>query len=524
MELPPHISASSAARYPALRREMVRSNRVVISTLVCIGILIPLLLISPSCFHWFVIPLFGCGVICGVDGLRILEPKGRQLFNPSAMVGVFGMYFFYIAPILHVVLDYWFTSTTIPTDGAPDDWRVWLGLMGLINLGGLSLYQWSRRSTLFQRRKIKPAAVYEVDLTLLRFYGPVLLSVAFIAQVYIYAKFGGIGGFISAFNNIKAGDTTFQGLGWLMCIAESFPTLLLIVWAAQYRGESRRWGILGVSVMIPVMFPLILIFGGLRGSRGNTVYAIMYVLGIVHLNLRRVTWRAIAILSVAVVAFMYIYGFYKVNENTFIEAISSLDTMSYESERTGRSLDAVLLGDMDRADVQAFELFEIAQKKLDVTYGLGRTYLDSALNFIPHALMANRPPGKLKYGTDLFFGEGTYVPDPASGFGFVSTKIYGLAGEAMLNWGPVAPFISFWFFGWFVARVQIFNDGLSPLDSRRYLAPIIAICCVVIVSSDLDNVLYVLLRQALMPGILVGLCSRRRRLVRRPQALVPLPA
>lgn len=479
---------------------VIRTGDVLNAVWICLAILIAALIAFPECRHWFVIPLFCCGVICCLDGLRLFEGNGRELFDPVPMLGAFGLYFFYIAPLLHVGLDYWFITSTFSPSGQPDDWRTWLGWMALINLGGLILYKGCQRRLTSRFLKRCPSTWYSMNRGSLQFWGPIVLGISLLAQVYIYLQFRGIGGFIEAFSSSRADAPEFQGLGWIMCIAESFPILLLIAWAAH----SRKWGILNVGVVLSLLFALILVFGGLRGSRGNTVFAILYAVGIIHLTLYRLTWRPLGMLVILLVAFMYIYGFYKVSEQTFVDATSSLDSMAYEGERNGRTLDAVLLGDMDRADIQAYTLFQVMQDGRDAEYGYGRTYTDAVVDFVPHAILPDRPPGKVKYGTDLFFGNGTYSPE-----GFGSSKIYGLAGEAMLNWGLLGIVPCFIVFGAIVGWLQAFVRRLHPADSRRYLAPILSIACIVALSSDFDNVLYVLLRHALMPAILIWLCSTR---------------
>jgi hypothetical protein len=421
------------------------------------------------------------------------------------MLGAFGVYFFYIAPLLHVARDFWFVSATFFPSDRPNDWRPWLGAMGCLNFCGLLLCGIVQRH--FTNRDSAPRrrASYEIDLHALKLYGSLLLGVSFIAQAYVYSRFGGIGGFMEAYDSVIAGrGATFQGLGWIMCIGESFPVLLLIVWTARLRAYSQKWSYLRTTAALTVLFFLIVIFGGLRGSRGNTVYAVLYAIGIIHLTLRRLSWRTLAVIGTVLLVFMYVYGFYKVSQQTFLSAVGSQEELRLLGEKTGRNLDAVLLGDIERSDMQAFMLFRLADDASNVEYALGRTYLDSALNFIPYAIFPYRPPGKVKYGTDLCYGLGTYVDG-----GFGSTKIYGLAGEAMLNWGLLGVLPAFIAFGCLTGKLQMLISHLGPSDSRRYVAPIMSIACVVTLSSDFDNLLYVLLRQALMPVLLIWLCSTR---------------
>jgi hypothetical protein len=483
-----------------LRVGVSNSGRLLNSIGICAAILIPALILSSACRHWFVIPLLVCGVICCQDGLRLFEGNGRELFSPLPMLGVFGLYFFYLAPLLHVAFDYWFIGESFSPSGQPGDWRTWIGLMGAVNVVGLVLYQQIQRrlTASLSARRLKTNWV--IDKGALRVWGPILLAVCFLLQAYIYYHFDGITGFIAAFNDRTRGSAQFQGLGWLMCIGESFPVMLLIFWAAN----SRKWGALKTVFVFPALFGLVLLFGGLRGSRSNSVYAMLFAAGIIHLTVRRLSWRTLALLAAAMIPFMYFYGFYKVSQETFLDATSSVDSLADEGQRTGRTFDSVLLGDLDRADVQAYMLYQLAGNSDDIEFAYGRTYTDAVLTFIPHALFPDRPPGKLKYGTDFFFGNGTYSPE-----GLVSTKIYGVAGEGMLNWGIPGAFMGFVAIGLMTGWAQSFARRLPPFDTRQFLLPIVAIMCVVALSNDFDNVIYVFARQAMMPFIMVWAGSRR---------------
>ena len=54
-----------------------------------------------------------------------------------------------------------------------------------------------------------------------------------------------------------------------------------------------------------------MVFGGLRGSRSQTVWSLFWATGIIHLWIRPLSKRFIAAGVCFLVAFMYLYGFYK---------------------------------------------------------------------------------------------------------------------------------------------------------------------------------------------------------------------
>ena len=501
----PLVFSGPTVSYRTTRIPPTGRKRLLLATAVCLVIYGAILAISSSVLHWFAIPVFACGVICCRDGFSAFGRGHRSPFEPLPILGFFGLYFFFVAPLLHVARDYWFTSSVSAPLERPEDWRPWLGWMGVVNLSGLLLYKACHQGFAFLFARRRGNAVREVNPPAMRFWGIIFLSIAALLQVYIYAAFGGIGSFLDAYDaTVQGKANAFQGMGWIMCLGESFPILLLIVWSSVFP-IRRPVSLFRLSAILVALFGLILVFGGLRGSRGNTVFAALFALAIVHLRLRRVTWRLLAVCGLALLIFMYAYGFYKVNRYTFLEAVFSPDYRSSIEAKTGRSLDAVLLGDLDRADIQAYLLMRMTQDD-SVAYAYGQTYFDSAVSFVPYSILPYRPPGKLKFGTEVQFGNGSYSPGRLA-----ATKIYGAVGEFMLNFGPWAGSLAFVFVAAITGYLQSLIRSLTPRDAMHYLVPILSIGCVVAISSDFDNILYLLLRQALMPALLIWLGSSSRR-------------
>jgi hypothetical protein len=469
--------------------------------------------------HWFIVPVFACGVLCCFDGLLLFSNHGRNLFQPVPLLGAFGVYFFLVGPLLHTATDYWFTSDVWAPTEIPEDWRTWLGLMALINLLGLGMYKALYRpfTGLFLRRQSSRLPI--LDVRLVASNGVIFIAGVFLLQLYVYYRFGGIGGFVEAFSSATQGrGTDFAGLGWLLSLAESFPVLFAIVCSVLFRRHLQRIGSLRLLVYIGATFALTLLFGGLRGSRGNTIFTIAYIVGIIHFTVRPLTVRVLAVCGSVCLLFMYVYGFYKANPRllfdpaAFVDAVSSSESRDDLERTSRRGLQAVLMGDLERSDVQAYLLFRMLQQGANVELAYGRTYVEGALDFIPYGLFHYRLPGKLKYGTDAVFGSGTFSPGRSS-----SAKIYGLAGETMLNFGPYGSPFGFILLAAAVGYARASNQRLSTsADSGWYLAPIISLACIVLLSSDLDNVIYLLLQHALMPFILIRICSGARR---RPEAV-----
>jgi hypothetical protein len=509
------MTASASLTYcyrPRPGRGAAEVNRWLISVAICSTLLALALAATEETRHWFVIPILACGILCCADAIGLFQSGPRRLMDPVAVIGAFGVYFFFLAPLLHVARDYWFTSRLYLPTQSPGDWRNWLGWMGILNWAGLAIYRLAHRWMAARKPRSQPW--HKLNTQSMRDYGVLFLLLTFALQAYLFWQFGGVSGFVDAFRRTTTGENSFQGMGWAMCIAESFPILLVIVFAALGQRYLRGATTAELGGLLCIVFGLLVLFGGLRGSRGNVVYAMAYAMGIVHLTVRQLSWRFLTAAAVLLSLFMYVFAFYKVNPETLGRVLESPRDAAEVGEQTGRTAETVLLGDLDRADIQAYMLFRIIEGGNSIEYALGRTYIDGLAAYVPYGLFGYRPPGKLKYGTTLLFGDDAYNP----GF-FVSTKIYGLAGEAMLNFGIYAIPIVFAGLGILAGWLRRHWMEMRPDDARLFLMPISSIVCVVILSCDLDNVLYVLLRHALLPATLLWLSSRRFGLRRRVASL-----
>jgi hypothetical protein len=111
----------------------------VISVYLCTFIVIGFVASSDDFWHWFVLPVLCCGILISKEAVDWI--RGRQdLFDPVGIIGLLGFHFFFLAPLLHVHLDYWLEYVVLPPD-----MRGWLGKMAMINVIGLLLYRVSKR-------------------------------------------------------------------------------------------------------------------------------------------------------------------------------------------------------------------------------------------------------------------------------------------------------------------------------------------------------------------------------------------
>lgn len=443
--------------------------------------------------HWFVVPVFVCGVLIGGDGIAWM--RGRMnLFDPMGILGVLGLHFFFVAPLLHVHWDYWMNYVQpLP------DWRAWLGYMAILNMTGLLCYRFCAgavRLKGFAQRWSSPRVLHHRRLVTVL---AILLPLTLVLQIVVFAYFGGVSGYIDAFSDR---DGAFRGLGWLFVFSESFPMLAAMGYVHWVRRQPvpPRWTTL--ACLFVGFFMLQLLFGGLRGSRSETIWKLFWVAGMLHLAVRPLPKKVVVAGALFVIMFMYVYGFYKGAGRDTVGLLK--EGLVSAEEQTGRTLSVVLLGDFGRSDVQAYLLHNSIVNASENRFAYGRTYLGAACIPIPRIWWPDRPPTKVKEGTDALYGPGAWNS------GAVSRRVYGLAGEAILNCGFLSVPLAYSLLGGAVGITRRYIYSLRQVDGRVLIAPFLVQLCVTLMTGDSDNLAFAAIKNGLLPIGLVLFCLTTR--------------
>lgn len=457
-----------------------------------------LALLDPRLRHWFVIPVTVCGVLIGVDAIEWVRRR-RDIFDPQAILGLLGMHFFYLAPILNVMLDHWPRHLV-----GPPDWRAALGTMALLNVLGLCLYRVvlgfrdrpqprPRRASRFDERAFHRVGLAAVLVSVLAFCGEV-------------AMFGGLSGYLNTMTG-ESDRVELTGLGWLLILGEAFPMIIFALVLVRWR--SWLAGHRSVILLLLVGLALMQFFvGGLRGSRSNTIWPILIGLTLVHLLVARVSRKALLVFLLVVGLFIYTYGLYKSAGLEVLDAARGTRSVGDISSETGRDVPSLLLGDLSRADIQALVLDRQLRSDAELAYGV--TYLGDVSFLVPGAVLPVRPTDKVAAGTDLLFGPGAYES------GMRSSRVYGLAGEAIMNFGPAGGVLSFAFLGMLVRFGRRYYARARQQGSltAKLLGPM-ALVCAFLPTADLDNNTWFLLKYVLPVAAVVWLARQGRRSVDR---------
>jgi hypothetical protein len=455
-------------------------------------------LLSNELMHWFLIPVTMCGIVIGCDAADWL--RGRlALFDAAGLLGLLGYHFFFLAPLLLVL---WHHRMLYLPD-QPEDYRAWLGGMGVLNFAGLLVYREVRWRV---GRVATPTKSAAWTLEPKRFW--ILLIVGLIAsgalQIWVYASLGGIKGYVDAYTSWLSGqEDSFKASTLLFSASESFPILAILGFAAWSRRAASRSSWLMLGCALGVFFMLELLFGGLRGSRSNILWGLVWAVGILHFSVRRMPGSLVLCGVPFLVVFVSVYAVYKQHGAQAFELFQKSEAYS-EIGNEAEGPATVLVGDFSRGDVQAFLLYRMFNGSETFDLAWGQTYLGALSLLIPKSVWENRPPTKAKWTTEAEYGHGAYDAGPIQ-----SSRVYGLAGEAMLNVGPYCVPLAFTILGFAVGRVQRAVRSLTTNDSRLLLMPFFTNFCFLVLLNDSDNAVFYLLKYGMVPILFIVFSSRR---------------
>lgn len=482
------------------------SDSLLLSIGFCTLVTLLFLASSDEFLHWFVLPVWACGVIVGTDAADWM--RGRiSLFDPVGIIGVIGLHFFFLSPLMHVGWEYFMDAPTLPFD-----WRAALGGMAIFNFVGLLIYRYFR--DVFLRYPPPPVqTVWRLNRPRFVLFTGIMLFVTALLQAWVYSRYGGISGYMQAATDLE-NPNQMQGMGLIFLVSETFPVLAIMLFAvlAQSRPSWQSWTVLALVLLSFLV--LRILFGGLRGSRSTILFALLWASGILHFYVRPIPRQFVMIGIAFMVMFMYAYGFYKAAGAAGIQAVGDSTARAELAQSSGRDLQSVLLGDLSRSDVQAY-IFDqlwspVSNTHSDYQYAWGRTYLGAVALFVPRSLWPGRPAHKVLEGTEIVYGRGSYEEGETW-----SSKIYGLAGETMLNFGPMAIPIAFMLFGLVVSLARRFLLSLQVGDTRLLLFPFVAILCVVLLTADSDNIMFNIVQNGTVPFLVtfVGSIIVQRQIV-----------
>jgi hypothetical protein len=450
--------------------------------------------VNRSVFHWFLAPAMACGILAGVDIVRWL--RGRlELFDPRTIIACLAFYGFFVAPILHVIWDRFGVGDEMVMFG---DWRPWLGGMAALNALGLLAYRVAHN--LVFRRVASSQTRWEINRK--KFYPTFAFALALsMAGVTTYLwQLGGISGVVEAY---EKNQEAFVGKGWLLVFAWPIAVLsfIVVVFTLTDRSRKDRYRLTTGMILVSIAGIGHFLLLGWYGSRCATVWALFWMAGIIHYRFQKLPAKMMAIGLIFLITFMYFYGFYKEQKRASLEILRS-PSMWLEPGGYSRDLKYLLLGDLARADSNAFILHNLVKDPGDYDYRWGLTYAGGLAILIPTEIWRDRPYFKVDAGTEAQLGKTASRP---------SSRVYGLSGEALLNFGPLGVICIFAVFGSILGWYRKKLASWDRTDARMYLAPFFALMFLVALMSDSDNLVFAAVTQGALVITAIFVSSERQR-------------
>jgi hypothetical protein len=461
---------------PAVPKRSGAAVNVLLSLAVVSTVTMFFLAAYPACRHWFALPTAVVGVLIGADVMAWLR-RQVDVFDPGAIIAVIAFHNYFVAPFLHVAWDVYdpdWNELIAPS------WQYWFTPMTALAVLAWLGYKVGMRVALRRQRAAKTVWVIEPARFSTSLAIGLVVSTA--ASLYVFIVYQGLS--LEANLSLETA-LNVRYLSWVLMLGQPM-TFLLVIAIVQLLRDPRRMqsrSLVIVLLLIVAAGVVQFILVGMRGSRTGVFYPLFLISGVIHYRYRRFTLPMVLAGLVALFMFVYMHGFIKRVGSEGFRAFGSAEARTQIKYETGHSMAGTLLGDFARADVQAYMLFCLKERRDDYRYRWGWTYAAAVLVFIPRAIWPTKPyMVKGEAGTALQYGEGLFDYE-----NFTSSRIYGLYGEAMLNFGPWAVPLVFLIFGYCVGRYRQAIAGLDASDARFLLVPIVTLLCMNAIIGDSDN-------------------------------------
>lgn len=459
-------------------------------------------------FDWFMLPISLCGLIAITEISSLVKARKRENGRLPLVFYFYCTIFFatYLAPITHFAINFWLMANNSLV--LPDRWEPWVLIIGILNFIGLLFFKVVYHFFLNkQHRNIKLFLPTRKNNRY--FYIYLMAVVSFFFQIFIYAKLGGVSGYINTYET-RTEDKGFSGFGILFIISEFFPIILIFLYyiKAQHNATFRSSKV--VFTFLFILFVACMFFGGLRGSRSNTILTLLHACMLIHFFLRKFSIKEMVVGTVFLMTFMYIYKFYKQGGSEAVKAYAE-GTVDTQDDKYDFNMYQLLLNDFARGDIQPYLIYRYENCTYEPKYGL--TYLGGVLHYFPSAVLDYKGPTKKTAATELLYGR------KGESLGWFSTRIYGMLGEYILNFGYWTAFLVYVPLGIFLAFLDRWVASLQREDVRNFMIPLLIILIIMLFSADLDNLVFFFMKRIFLVLVMIKLGSDKywvKKLVPQP--------
>lgn len=462
-------------------------------TFVPVIVVFVLSLILPEFRSYAVLPIAVCGMLSINLIVRTIQ-NGNYATNAYFYTWIFIFISTYVAPLIHFAHNYWVPNM----QPRPYDWTSYAFITSMMYLVGIFI--WRRIFNNGTNLPVKRSSKQWTLSSNWKIWITIFLLISLFAQLYVYSKFGGISGYIHAFTVRSDDSNAFAGMGLLFILSESFPYTLLIYLIFKFR--NRNVGKLGFYLMLLLLFVVTIFFGGLRGSRSNTILFMVISTIAINIYIYRVQKKDIILLLIGFFIFMFVGRMYKdYGEDMLLET-----TTLVQANTDLSSIESTITGDLSRYDVNAYQLFLLNEVREDYPLRYGETYLWGALTFVPggrYIIHAFGLKGRSSAAAELFFGSTDHR----------NSRILGPLGEWFINFGRYSFFMIYIIVGLIIRYIRRYTLSIDVNDVRFMLVPSLMVFLPQLILSDFSNIAFFFVKRVVVVVVILYVISKKSIIV-----------
>ncbi len=439
--------------------------------------------------NWYLLPLFLGGIL---SFNKIIQKTKSPDYLNDTFFYVWIVFFLttFVAPLIHFSRDYWIENVYI----LPRDWSSLSLITSSILLFGMLVFYFMEKLpvkeiTQKQTWKFKNNAGFIIVI---------LMFISFILQTLFYLKNGGIIGVIKTYSDRDVmSEGNFAGFGLYFIFSEIFPYLLLLLYFIHARNKTTS--LIRVLIFLLLMFISALYFGGLRGSRSNTVMTMFQAILLIHFSIYRFKRVHFIVMITAFFLFMIIGRIYKSEGINFIENYNEYE--DYQISKKTSSVESIIITDLTRYNILTYEIFML-ENNPHYQYKMGSTYLASILTFIPWGspikdqldlTTRTEAAGQLMFNYD---GQQRTLSRK-------NTRIFGFIGESILNFGYISILFSFFALYLCLTLIKLWSISITNQDARYYFISLLPVLVINLIDSDSNNVAFFVVKRIILMYLII---------------------
>ena len=445
-------------------------------------------------FDWYLLPVVLGGMISLYKVLNLLKTID-YLRNADFYVWIVLFLGAFVAPLIHFSRDAWISHVYI----LPSNWNTLALITSAILLYGMFVFiflEQIKYRPLYQKKEwsFKKNAKYLIIF---------LMIISFVLQTVYYIRAGGIFGVIQKFTDRDGG---FEGMGLYFIVSEMFPYLLLLLYFVICK--EKKTSFLNVSIFLAIMFLSALYFGGLRGSRSNTVLTMFQAVLLIHFTIYHFKKRHFIIMVALFFLFMIVGRIYKTHGADFVHNVHEFTDYQINTEMSG--IESIIIADLTRYNDLSYLIFMLDNNPF-YKPKLGSTYLAAVLTFMPFGIPIRdhfELTARSEAASQLMFDfDGIQRSEIRR-----NSRIFGFVGEMMLNFGVFSFLFAFFFLHFLLKWVKRWSDSISVQDARFYFISLLPIMVISLINLDSNNVVFFIVKRIVLMYVIIWFITNKTKI------------